>query len=227
MKMLALDTSTRTAAIAVVDGDCVLASAQLVVSTHAETLLQEVDRCLRLACIERLTDLDAIVCGQGPGSFTGVRIGLATAKGLCLASGRPLRCVSSLLALALGAQDCSSAEDVVVPIIDARRDQVYFAPYRNGRELSAPAAESAEDLRRRLEAYDRPILVGNGAERFGEILTAGNAVLAPEPYHQIRAETLAWAAAAEARAGVPGCNLATAVPLYVRGPDIREPAARS
>ncbi len=109
MKVLALDACTVTASAAVLDGDAVLAECACGVrATHAEQLLPLVRDALTRAGV-RLDDLSRLAVGIGPGSFTGVRIGLATAKGLAVATGLPLYGVTSLDALAASAWGVTDA----------------------------------------------------------------------------------------------------------------------
>jgi tRNA threonylcarbamoyladenosine biosynthesis protein TsaB len=161
MKILALDTSTRTASVAAWDGTTRAERAEKV-TTHSERLMAMIDEVLREAGWSA-RELDAIACGAGPGSFTGLRIGLATAKGLCFALGKPLALVSSLEALAARAPDGN-----VCAVIDAYKCEVYAArftvdkgvPRLDGAEEVLPPAKLAESLR-------APIaLVGDGALRY-------------------------------------------------------------
>ena len=119
--ILALETATLEAGVALIDGaGAIVAQRQARVSTHSERLLPLCAEVLAEAGIPP-SGLAAVACGAGPGSFTGLRIGLATAKGLCLALGRPLLMVSSLAALALRAPRGSR----VVACIDAFKGEVY------------------------------------------------------------------------------------------------------
>lgn len=117
MKLLALDTSTRSATVALTIGDEIAAERQREVTTHSEGLLALIDDVLRDGGVP-VGDLDGIVCGSGPGSFTGLRIGMATAKGLCFATGKRLYCVESMTALALGARDLAP---LTLTVLDAGR----------------------------------------------------------------------------------------------------------
>src|SRR5437870_4004968 len=101
MRILALDTSTWTASVAISDErGVVIASGEARTETHSENLLPLIASVVAQAAIAA-RDLDAVAVGVGPGSFTGLRIGLATAKGVAFAAGRPLWAVSSLAAIAL------------------------------------------------------------------------------------------------------------------------------
>src|SRR5919198_1885956 len=119
-EVLALDTSTDVASVAVL-GPRGAVSAEGRAESRSDDLIPLIDRVLGEAGID-LAGLAAIAVGAGPGSFTGLRIGMATAKGLCLATGLPLWAVSSFAALALDAAEVDSLEGaLVVPVLDARR----------------------------------------------------------------------------------------------------------
>jgi tRNA threonylcarbamoyl adenosine modification protein YeaZ len=185
--ILAFDTATRVATSALVrDGD-VLGER---VST-AVALLEDVDALLADAGVEP-RDLDGIAVGTGPGSFTGVRIGLATARGLSLSLGIPVAGVTTLDALAAGAPGA-------LPVIDARRREV-FVPVR-------PA--KPEELE-----VDGRLCVGDGAVRYRETLEARGAGIPPDgdPRHL----PLARHHALLARDFGPP---AAVEPLYLRVPD--------
>jgi tRNA threonylcarbamoyl adenosine modification protein YeaZ len=149
MLILAFDTATDVATSALVDGDEVLGER----TSRAATLLEDVDALLRQAGAQT-RDIGGLAVGTGPGSFTGVRIGLATARGLGLALGIPVAGVSTLDALEAGAPGA-------LPVIDARRREV-FVP---GRVLAPVEVE-----------IDRGRLsVGSGAVRYRDVLAAKGA----------------------------------------------------
>jgi tRNA threonylcarbamoyladenosine biosynthesis protein TsaB len=154
MLILAFDTATDVATSALVDDGEVLGER----SSRAVTLLEDVDALVRQAGV-RTADVDALAVGIGPGSFTGVRIGLATARGIALALGIPAAGVSTLDALAAGAPGA-------VPVIDARRREV-FVP---GKVL-AP-----EDV----EVEPGSTYVGSGAVRYRSVLEAAGGTIPPD-----------------------------------------------
>jgi len=138
VKVLGLDTSTLTSGIAVVAGGMVLAEARHDASAHKSDLLVAIDDVCKRAGVAPM-ELDAVAVGAGPGSFTGLRIGMATAKGIAFAAGKPLWAVSSLAALAWG------HPGFVVAVLDARKSEVYAGCYRDGvlvdvERVCAPAA---------------------------------------------------------------------------------------
>jgi tRNA threonylcarbamoyladenosine biosynthesis protein TsaB len=141
---------------------------------HASRLLVLAELVLARGGVE-WRDVDRIAVGLGPGGFTGLRIGIATARALAQARGLPLVGVGSLEALALGVD---SATGAVAAVLDARRGEVFAGVWQGGRELVAPAALAPEELAGALAALDEPVqAVGEGAVRFREELErAGVAV---------------------------------------------------
>ncbi len=138
--VLGLDTATLTESAAVVIGDDVVARGDVVTTTHSDRLLPLCAEVLARAGVAAGA-LDAIAVGAGPGSFTGLRIGMATAKGLAFALGKPLWAVSSLAALAADALDAGAAP-LVIAALDARRGELYCGAYRrDGARVVAAAAE--------------------------------------------------------------------------------------
>jgi len=140
VKILALSTSTPRGSAAVFDDDRALASvAYADLKGHAERLFHAIDQALADAGIDR-TALDAIACDIGPGSFTGVRVGVASAKGIALALGIPLVGVTSLHAMAQAAFDEGAASDdqAVLATLDAKKNEIFRAAYgRTAGELEA------------------------------------------------------------------------------------------
>ncbi len=122
MRILGIDSATLTIGVAILDGDRVIAEARHDAKGRTNDLLVTIDRLCREAGVAP-TELDAIAIGAGPGSFTGLRIGMATAKGIAFAAGKPLWAVSSLAALA---QDAAARPDeVIISVLDARKGEVY------------------------------------------------------------------------------------------------------
>ena len=157
MLILAFDTATDVATSALVADGEVLGER----ASRAVTLLEDIDALVRQASA-RTRDIDALAVGTGPGSFTGVRIGLATARGLALALDVPVAGVSTLDALAAGAPGA-------VPVVDARRGEV-FVLQRELRVL-APAE---------LELPEGAVCVGSGAIRYRKLLEVAGATIPPD-----------------------------------------------
>ncbi len=132
MKILALDSSGLVASVAIVTEDSLLAEYTVnYKKTHSQTLLPMLDEIVQMIELE-LHDIDAIAVAKGPGSFTGLRIGSATAKGLGLALNKPLIGVPTVDGLAYNLFGCNS---IVCPLMDARRNQVYTGLYEFQRDV--------------------------------------------------------------------------------------------
>ena len=128
MKVLGIDTASGIASVAILDDSVVLAETRSETAGHRADLLVLVDAvCTGAGLTAR--DLDAIAIGAGPGSFTGLRIGMATAKGIAFAAARPLWAVSSLAALAHAELE-REGSGIVVAVLDARRGEVYAGAYQ-------------------------------------------------------------------------------------------------
>ena len=143
MRVLALDSSGIVASVAVVEDDTLVAEYTVnYKKTHSQTLLPMLDEIVKMTELD-LGTINAIAVAGGPGSFTGLRIGSATAKGLGLALNKPLIHVPTVDGLAYNVFGC---EDIICPIMDARRNQVYTGIYtfskkageKEGRNLVEP-----------------------------------------------------------------------------------------
>lgn len=144
MKIFAMDTSTLTASVAVLDDNRLLG--EYTVSdklTHSQTIMPMTDSLLK-SLGSKLEDIDAFAVCLGPGSFTGLRIGMATVKSFSQVLNKPIIGVSSLDAVAY---NFCHAEDVIIcPMIDARRDEVYTSFYKNGEKLIDDKAIHIDEL---------------------------------------------------------------------------------
>jgi len=193
---LALDTSTPVGSVAIGrDGEVLAESLLRVRATHSEVVLPEIDRLLT-GCGLGASDLQAVVVGGGPGSFTGVRIAASLAKGMCHARGLELFSFSSLAAVAAGA----GCDRPVCAMFDARRGQVYAAGYRVGEgieELFAPRAGALDQVLTDLGDPGEWCFAGDGAGPGEEaIRSAGGRVLDPETWVP-SARSLLWLAAVD------------------------------
>ena len=176
MRILALDSSGLVASVAVVDGSGLEAQtiAEYTVNykkTHSQTLLPMLDEVARMTELD-LDSIDAIAVAAGPGSFTGLRIGSATAKGLGLALDKPLIHIPTLEGLAY---NLCGTDNIVCPIMDARRGQVYTGIYEFDNDrlivLEDQMAVGIEELGQRLHSYDRKVVfLGDGVPVFKEAL---------------------------------------------------------
>jgi tRNA threonylcarbamoyladenosine biosynthesis protein TsaB len=211
MIVLGLDTCLNACSVALVDGDRVLAHrSEAMVRGHQERLAPMAQAVMAEAGLsfDRLTRIGATV---GPGSFTGLRVGVAFAKGLGSALGIPAVPVGVLEALA------AEADGLVAATVDARRDQVYLQIFEAGRALMAPDVLPIPTAAARLVelAQGRSLtLVGSGAPLLADV-APGAAVLTPEGCD---ARKVAGLAAARSPAPLK--------PLYLRAPDAKLPGGR-
>lgn len=184
MRVLAIDSSGLTATVAVVEETQTVAEYTInYKKTHSQTLLPMIDEAVKMTELD-LGTIDAIAVAGGPGSFTGLRIGSATAKGLGLALNKPLIHVPTVDGLAYNVFGC---EDIICPIMDARRNQVYTGIYtfskkageKEGTNLVEPVfqvikmqmAVSIEELAERLNRYRRPVVfLGDGVPVYENVL---------------------------------------------------------
>jgi tRNA threonylcarbamoyladenosine biosynthesis protein TsaB len=185
---------------------------------HAARLLPLVEQALLEAEVE-WGEADRIAVGIGPGGFTGLRIGIATARALSQANGLPLVPVGSLAALALGV--ASGEAPAVAAVLDARRGEVFAGAWRGGRELLAPAALAPALLAERLAGLESPVqAVGDGAVRFRAELEAAGVVVPADgsSAHRISAAPLC-------RLGAEGepAERDRLLPDYMREPDAKPP----
>lgn len=219
MRILAFETSAKAASAALLeDGRLMAESFQNSGLTHSRTLMKMAEDMLQ-NCGLTPSDIDAAAAAAGPGSFTGVRIGVAAAKGFAWGRGIPCRGVSTLEAMAWTAPPCGM---LIVPVMDARRSQVYCAAFyrrKDGIErVLEDAALSLEELSGRLrEIPGEKILVGDGAELCYDTLRDRMAglELSAEHLRFQRASGVALGAWDSLRRGEPA-DPALLVPTYLR-----------
>ena len=186
MKILALDSTAKVASVALCEDGQLLGEYTINNgNTHSETLLPMVESLLKIFDLS-IDDIDAFAVAAGPGSFTGVRIGVATVKGLAFGTDKPCFGISTLEALA---KNPSVQRGLVCPVMNARRSQVYTALFRaNGETLERLMPDSAiaiAELDQILSKYDEPvILCGDGYAITEELLTHPIIPLAERLRHQ-------------------------------------------
>lgn len=182
---------------------------------HATRLLQEVERAAAAAGGWGAVDLIAV--GLGPGTFTGLRVGISTARGLGVSLGLPARGVCTLDALAAGIA-AGGAEGTRLAVLDGWRGEVFAALYAtDGARLWDPAVYRSEDLAERVAALDEtPSVAGSGAVRFRHELARDGVRIADDsdPVHRVAAHHVCALAAAATDAEPDGL-----APIYLRPPD--------
>jgi tRNA threonylcarbamoyladenosine biosynthesis protein TsaB len=226
VRLLGWDTATRATTVAALDTQRGLMAEERDDPppgrrpAHAAALLPAAEAVLQRAGWD-WADLDRLAVGVGPGSFTGLRIGLAAARGAALSRGLDLAGVSTLRALAAAVE-----ADLVLAVLDARRGEAFAAAWRDGGEcLVAPAALPPAALAERVRALPgRALAVGDGAVAFRAEIEAAGAVVPDDasPLHRVRAE---WICRLGARAG--RADPATVLPDYLRPPDATPRAERA
>ncbi len=225
MKILALETAAKAVSAAVTEDGKVLASGyQDTGLTHSATLMPIVEALFKNTGLTP-RDLDAVAVSAGPGSFTGIRIGVSAAKGIAFAIEKPAAAVSTLAALA---RNVAFFDGLIVCAMDARRQQVYNALFaaQDGRltRLTPDRAIALSDLAEELRADPRPkIIVGDGANLCHNHLTAASIPARLAPPHLIMQNAMSVALEAESLAAhgalVSAQDLA---PVYLRPPQAEQ-----
>lgn len=218
MKILAIETSTMLGGIAILDETegLIFESRLNVRTTHSERLMTEIDHALKQAG-NKISDFDAFAVGIGPGSFTGLRIGLSTVKGFSFATGKPVVAVPTLEAFAW---NFPYSIYPVCPMLDARKGEVYATVFkwRDGcfekivDEISIKPAELLREL-------DGPVVfAGEGAVLYRAVITGvigDNAIFAPEHLMVPSPAGMAYLGLKKALAG-DFSDPASLVPFYIR-----------
>lgn len=212
--------------MALLSDDTLLAEYTLNIrKTHSERLLPLIDALLRESVVER-EQLEAVAVAAGPGSFTGIRIGVSTARALAQGLAIPAVGISTLQALA---EAVPSPGALICPLLDARRSEVYGALYRREpvppyylEQLIAPAASAVDTLIAQLHLYQEPVIfTGEGLAAYGPQLTAAlgpRAILSPAPLRLCRAS---WVALCGRRLleRNPAASYEELLPQYLRRPE--------
>ena len=168
MKVLAIDTSGANCSVAIINEEKVICDFNLSIgTTHSETLLPMVDEVCKASKID-LSDVDVLACGIGPGSFTGLRIGIATIKGFALAQNKPVIGVPTLDALA---NNIAAFDGYVCSVLDARNNNVYAGIFKHENEKVILQDDYiTEDLDTLIEILklknEKIMFVGDGAVSF-------------------------------------------------------------
>ncbi len=229
MKILALDTATQTCSVAIIDDERLLVElTRANIKTHSRHLMDLIETVC-LAADLSVRDMDGFAVTIGPGSFTGLRIGISTIKGLAFSLAKPVAGVSSLDALAW---QCAQSAYLICPLLDARKKEVYACRYRfKNNELIRDISERVVSPAEALSGIREPcIFVGNAAQIYQGNISAklGElAYFASHAQHTIRASSIAWLS-------IPGFHrkqtedVAMLVPHYIRKPDaeIKGPGKR-
>lgn len=218
--ILCVDNSTMYSSLAIISSSgCICEHSLISRITHSKRLLTEM-KVIMEECELNWNDLDGLAISLGPGSFTGLRIGLTTIKGICLATGLPLMGISSLESLARQIPFCALP---ICPILDARKQEVYTALYQTGLKGMTPLMEPAVLSMDKLTALIKTatLFMGDGVAVYQEELKeqlGDLAHFAPPQLIFPRASALGQTALKQFQAG-QFLDPATASPLYIRPSD--------
>ena len=221
MLILALETATPAGSIALVDEEKIISNRYFDTGLqHSQRLFVEIEDVFKAAACA-LSDIDAVAVSIGPGSFTGLRIGLSAAKGLCLVGDKALVAVSTAEALATR---MPFVQYPVCVILDARRQEVYTALYDTSsgypRILSSLRAMAPEVLLQE-RAGQKTIFVGDAVSTYRDLI-ANHPEALPAPFYCVRPEagSTGWLAFAKMKAGETA-DLETIEPEYLRKPNLK------
>jgi tRNA threonylcarbamoyladenosine biosynthesis protein TsaB len=220
MLTLAFDSSSKTVSVSLLRDRAVLYEAIINNDlNHSEVLLPAIDEAIRLTGVA-LSAIDLFACTLGPGSFTGLRIGVSTLKGLMMATGKPAVGVSALAAVALNVNNQNA---VIGPMMDAGRGQVYLAYYRYDedgvlRQLEAERALNPESIADYLK--EDVIYVGDGAIKYADVIRSlsNEITIAPAKQQYICASAVGILAFEKYRQN-DLLDLSACVPFYLRSAD--------
>jgi tRNA threonylcarbamoyladenosine biosynthesis protein TsaB len=222
MRILGVDTSTSCGSLGIIDDDEVVAEYALSrQETHSAQLVPAIQALLKEARIT-IHEIDGLAVSLGPGSFTGLRVGLSTVKGLALAAEKPVVGVPTLDALA---SNLPFTPYLICPILDARKGEVYFALYKNGgggqlERLTPYQVLSPLGLLEKIPLQDT-VFLGYGVQVYGEFIRdqlGEKALFAPPHLRFLRGSTVAELGLGRIMQG-EGDDISSMVPIYVRPSD--------
>ena len=217
MLILSVDSSAAPASVCLYQDGKILADFYLNSGfTHSQTLMAMVESALKISC-RTVADIDTFAVNNGPGSFTGVRIGVSAIKGMAYAADKPCIAVSTLMSMAY---NCLASDGIICACMDARRNQVYNALFRVSSgtvtRLCEDRAISVADLLEELGSYDeRIMLAGDGAQLVFDSSDNDNISLLPENIRYQRASSTAIAAFDKYNRG-EALSPAALMPSYLR-----------
>jgi tRNA threonylcarbamoyladenosine biosynthesis protein TsaB len=222
MLVLGVDTATDYAVVGATRDGEVLSETSVAPGPdgrprHSQVLLAEIEGAVEAA--GGWPRIDRIAVGVGPGSFTGLRIGIATGRALAQAQGLPLAPVGSLAALARGIAEGGALDGLALPVFDARRSEVFAALFEGRDQVWPPFVAPPDQLAAQVQELDRSALAaGDGALRFAAELEAAGATVAPpeDPMHRVAARHVC--AVGESAVEAPTDQIQ---PLYLRPPDAK------
>lgn len=217
MKLLAIDTSTMLGGVALIDDEVLIAESRLNIKiTHSERLLSEIDHILSRTDL-KINDIDFFALAIGPGSFTGLRVGLSTLKGLAFSTGKKIVTVPTLEAFAW---NMPYSKYLVCPLLDARKREVYAAIFRwSGDNFIKELNEEALKIDMLLDKINEPtIFLGEGALIYKKNIISKlgeRAIFPPLQFMTPSASNVAYLGLKKARNGDVE-DIIKVVPMYLR-----------
>lgn len=218
MKILSVDSSSVSASVAITENGKILAESFINNGlTHSQTLMPMVEKTLSDAEIS-IKDIDLFAIANGPGSFTGVRIGIASVKGMADALNKKCVAVSTLEAIA---EPLKNEDVIACAVMDARCNQVYTAIFDGGKRLCEDKAVLIDELGKELKNYDKKVVfIGDGSvlcyEKLKDVVT--NIDIADENIRYIHGSSVGFVAEEKIKNGEEPINSAKLVPFYLRLP---------
>lgn len=225
--ILHIESATEPCSVAISRGDVIVAYSKSIRKfDHATRMLLMIEQCLQEANLSR-SDLDALAVSMGPGSYTGLRVALSTAKGLCVALNIPLIGLSTLEIIAKGATKNKDKDSVTfIPMIDARRDEVYYGVYDHDGGMiqdASPLLLSPESILTLEKAYGKIVFCGNGSAKILQFASpSGDVIMLPNDPSAAEMSTLA----AGKWIKKDFLNLFSATPIYLKSPNITKAKPR-
>ena len=217
MRILAVDTATKSCSVAIVEKESIIAETTLFIEqTHSKHLMEMIDTALNMSGLT-VSELDGFAVTRGPGSFTGLRIGISSIKGFAMASGKPVVGVSSLDSLAM---QCCFSSYLVSPLLDARKGEVYFSRYRfeNGHLKKEVREQAITPVEAVCDINEPCLFVGDAVKNYQNKIKdeiGDLAHFAPHYQNTIRASTVAHISMAKFEANDTDDNSLFA-PHYIR-----------
>ncbi len=218
MKILSLDSSSVTASVAITENGKVLSERFINNGlTHSQTLMPMVEETLKDSGVS-INDIDLFAITNGPGSFTGVRIGIASVKGMADALNKKCMAISTLEAIA---EPLNSEDVIACAVMDARCNQVYTASFNRGNRLCEDKAVLIDELSDELKQYDKKVVfIGDGSvlcyDKLHEIIQ--NCEVADENIRYVHGSSVGFVAETKINNGEDPVNSANLVPFYLRLP---------
>ena len=218
MKILSVDSSSVSASVSITEKGITLAESFINNGlTHSQTLMPMVEKTLKDSGVS-IKDIDLFAITNGPGSFTGVRIGIASVKGMADALNKKCVAVSTLEAIAEPLKD---KDYIACAVMDARCNQVYTAIFENGKRICEDKAVLIDELGVELKSFNKPIIfIGDGSvlcyEKLKDIVT--NIDVADESIRYVHGSSVGFVAEEKLKNGEKPIDSANLVPFYLRLP---------